>query len=49
MMSFDTPYMWNLKEWYTGTHLQSRNGLTDVEANLWLPGGKGRDKWGVWG
>ena len=32
MMSFDTPYMWNLKEWYTGTHLQSRNGLTDVES-----------------
>ena len=33
-------YMWNLKKMYKWAYLQKRKRVTDVETNLWLPGGK---------
>ena len=51
----DIVYMWNLKKKkpttrVTWTYLHTRNRVTDVETNLWLPGGKaGRYKLEDWG
>ena len=42
-ISYDIPYMWNLKKWYKWTYLQNRNRLTDVENKLMIIKGEG---WG---
>ena len=47
--SHDIAYMWNLKQWYKWTYLQSRNWVTDVENKLkGYQGGKGGDKLEDW-
>ena len=46
---YDITYMWNQKTQYKLTCLQNRNGLTDIEINIWLPRRKReRNKLGVW-
>ena len=30
-ISYDTAYMWNLKQWYRWTYLKNRNRVTDAE------------------
>ena len=49
-MSYDFPYMWNLKKWYKWTCLQNRNRLTDIENRLMVSREEswGRDKLGIW-
>ena len=54
-ISYDDPYMGNLKKWYKWIYLQNRNRLTDLENKLMVTKEErcqqsdgGRDKLGVW-
>ena len=53
-ISYDDPYMWDLKKWYKWIYLQNRNRLTDLENKLMVTKEErcqqsdgGRDKLGV--
>ena len=41
-ISYDIPYMWNLKKWYKWTYLQDRNRPTDIENKLLVTKGENR-------
>ena len=41
-LSYDIPYMWNLKKWYKWTYLQDRNRPTDIENKLLVTKGENR-------
>ena len=40
-VSYDIPYMQNLKKWYKWTYLQNRNRLTYRKQTCGYPRGKG--------
>ena len=38
-ISYDSTYMWNLKNWYKWTYLQNRNKFTDIESKFMVTKG----------